>query len=489
MQKSNKDARKRPKSQPNLNLSSKTKKTLNDRKKKKKSLSLNTVRMKVNELGATDDLLLMKIFDDAKIESIIDEILEEFSVKKRDRIYTPQITLSLFVQQVLSMDAGCKEMVTLLNKQRKAEKLSEVSTNTTSYCQARLRVPLDLIRTLMQETTKLVTSNLPKNWLWKNHRVLLVDGLVIDAPDTPENQFKYPQPTSQKPGLGFPQIRNCALICMSTGVVMDVKYGGVLGKKTGEQSLFRQMFPSILPGDVVVGDSLYDSYRDMATLQQKGAFMVCGINGTRRSPFTGRCQMIEDTNKTLKRPDFDASRFTQDEWDALPETLDVRIIRYQVRGRKAEITVVTTLLDCKKYPAADIAGLYKQRWEGELDIRSIKSVMGMSKLSCHTPEMLERELLTYYLAYNLVRVAMCDAARIAKLKPRDLSFKHSKDSWLLLGQDLTNENDYAWLLWSIADSPLNKRPGRQEPRKIKRRNGKYELMKMPRNQEKAALSP
>ena len=144
---------------------------------------------------------------------------------------------------------------------------------------------------------------------------------------------------------------------MSTGVVMDVKYGGVLGKKTGEQSLFRQMIPSILPGDVVVGDSLYDSYRDMATLQQKGAFKLCGINGTRRSPFTGRCKMLEDTTKTLKRPDFDRSRFTQDEWDALPETLDVRIIRYQVRGRKDEITVVTTLLDRKKYPAADIAGL------------------------------------------------------------------------------------------------------------------------------------
>ena len=102
MQKSNKDARKRPKSQPNLNLSSKTKKTLNDRKKKKKSLSLNTVLLKVNELGAADDLLLMKIFDNAKIESILDEILGESSVKQRDRIYTPQITLSLFVQQVLS---------------------------------------------------------------------------------------------------------------------------------------------------------------------------------------------------------------------------------------------------------------------------------------------------------------------------------------------------------------------------------------------------
>lgn len=484
-----KNARKRPKIAPNLNASSKTKTSQKDRKKEKKKLSLDMVRKKVTELAGTDELLLLNIFSDAKIESLLNEIHGKNASKRRDRVYTPQVTLSLFVQQVLSKDAGCKEMVTLLNKQRKAQRRSAVSTNTTSYCHARLRIPLELIRILMQETSKQVMSKLPKNWRWKQHRVLLVDGLVIDAPDTPENQEKYPQPTSQKPGLGFPQIRNCAIICLSTGVVIDVQYGSVLGKKTGEQSLFRKMFPNILPGDVVVGDSLYDSYRDMAMLQDQGAFMVCGINGTRESPFSGPCRVIEETTKTLKRPDCDPSRFTRAEWEALPKTLDVRIIRYQVTGRNDEITIVTTLLDRKRYPAADVANLYKHRWEGELDIRSIKTVMGMESLSCHTPEMLERELLTYYLAYNVVRLAMCDAARTREMKPRDFSFKNAKDSWLHLGQDGIEVNDYAWLLWSIADSPLRKRPGRNEPRKIKRRLAKYERLKVPRAQEKAALSP
>lgn len=483
------NARKRPTKVPNLNRSSKTKTGRKDRKKDKKSLSLNAVRKKITELAATDDLLLMKVFDDARIQLILDEILIEDVIKRRDRIYTPQVTLSLFVQQVLTKDSGCKEMVTLLNKQRKTQQLSEVSTNTTSYCQARLRLPLELIRKLMRETAELATSKLPGDWRWHQHRVFLVDGLVISAPDTPENQEKYPQPTSQKPGLGFPQIRQCATICLATGVVIDLAYGAVLGKMTGEQTLFRKMFPTFLRGDIIVTDSIFENYRDKAMLSQQGVFTVCNINGTRESPFTGRCTMLEETTKVLKRPGFDSARFTQAEWDALPETLEVRIIRYQVTGRNDEMTIVTTLIDRDQYPASAVADLYKQRWECELDIRSIKSVMGMNCLSCHTPEMLERELMTYYLAYNLVRITICEAARISETKPRDLSFKNAKDSWLHLGQDGVAVNDYAWLLWSIADAPLRKRPGRREPRKVKRRCTKYGHLKMPRAQEKAGYSP
>ncbi len=133
-----------------------------------------------------------------------------------------------------------------------------------------------------------------------------------------ENQEKYPQPTSQKPGLGFPQIRQCAIIYLATGVVLDVAYGAVLGKKTGEQTFFRQMFPKFLRGDIVITDSNFENYRDMAMLGQQGVYMVCNINGTRESPFTGRCTMLEETTKILQRPAFDPSRFTQAEWDAFP---------------------------------------------------------------------------------------------------------------------------------------------------------------------------
>lgn len=471
-----------------LNLSSKTKTSRKDRKKDKKKLTLNDVQMKVKAMVDSDQLLMSRIYDDAAIELICEEVSPDDSLR-RNRIFSTPVTLSLFVQQVLMKNRGCKEVVSLLNKQRKAEHLPEVSTNTTSYCQARMRIPLALIERLMHKTADLAFNALPVGWLWKGHRVLLVDGLVVHGPDTPDNQEKYPQPNSQQPGMGFSQIRICAAICLTTGVVTDVQYGPVEGKKTGEATLFRQMFSQFIKGDIVVADSNFECFRDMAMLSAQGVYTVCNINGTRTSPFSGPCKVTEEKIVTLKRPDCDASRFTREEWERLPETLDVRIIRYKVKGRQSELTIVTTLLDTRTYPADAVAELYKHRWACELDINSIKSVMGMTWLSCHTPEMLERELMVYILAYNLVRITMCDAARIACVKPRDLSFKNAKDSWLHLGQDGRELDDYAWLLWSIADSPLRKRPGRKEPRKIKRRSNKYEKMKMPRAQEKAALFP
>jgi hypothetical protein len=268
-----------------------------------------------------------------------------------------------------------------------------------------------------------------------------------------------------------------------------VAYSGVLGKMTGEQTLFRSMFATLLSGDIVVADAIFESYRDMATLKELGVSVVCDMNGSRESPFTGRCEAIEDVDQVLSRPSFNPARFTREEWEALPLTLETRMIRYRVNGRKDEITIVTTLTNRELYPAADVAGLYKHRWECEPDIRSIKTVMGMANLSCHTPEMLERELMTYYLAYNLVRVAIVDAAKVSDVKPRDLSFKNAKDSWLHLGLDGVEVNDYAWLLWSIADSPLRKRPGRKEPRKIKRRTNKYPALNNARAKEKEAYSP
>jgi hypothetical protein len=319
--------------------------------------------------------------------------------------------------------------------------------------------------------------------------VLLVDGLVVNAPDTPENQKVYPHSQSQEPGLGFPQIRMCMAICLSTGVVTDMQYGAVVGKKTGEGTLFRKMFSNFRRGDVIVADSLFECFRDHATLKARGVYMICNKNGTRESPFKGPCTVIEETWVELPRPSFDKNRFTRKEWEALPATLNVRMIRCKVGGRKGDLTLVTTLLDSQAYPATDIVKLYKQRWECELDNRSIKSVMGMESLSCHTPEMLARELMVYILAYNIVRLTMCDAAKVGSHHPRDLSFKGSKDAWLLFGQDKREPRNYAWLLWTIADVPLRKRPGRREPRKIKRRNSKYEKMKVPRAQEKQGLSP
>lgn len=484
----NPEAKKRSRpSRAKLNKSSRTKTSREKRKKDKETSSVKQFEYKIQKMIKADELLLPKLFDDAEIEAILGE--SKSDKQRRKRVYTVPTTLSLFVQQVLMKDRGCKEVTLLFNRKRKEQQLRQVSGNTTSYCDARARIPLTLIETLIIRTARMASGQLAVNQLWHGHRVFLVDGLVVNAPDTPENQKVYPQSQSQEPGLGFAQIRLCVAICLATGVVNDVQYGPVVGKLTGEGTLFRKMFSNFRRGDVIVTDSLFECFRDHATLKAKGVYMICDKNGTRESPFKGRCKVIEETWEELPRPKFDRNRFTREEWEALPETLKVRMIRCNVGGRKGDLTVVTTMLDSQAYPAAEIMKLYKLRWECELDIRSVKSVMGMGWLSCHTPEMLARELMVYILAYNIVRLTMCDAAKIGGHHPRDLSFKGAKDAWLLFGQDEREPQNYAWLLWTIADVPLRKRPGRREPRKIKRRDSKYERMKLPRNQEKAALFP
>jgi hypothetical protein len=320
--------------------------------------------MKIEKMIKADELLLPKLFDDAAIEAILSKS-DSDQPARRQRIYTVPTTLSLFVQQVLVKERGCKEVVLMLNRKRQEQQLRQVSTNTTSYCDARARIPLSLIKTLFDHTARMASEKLTGDQLWCGRRVLLVDGLVVNAPDTPENQNVYPQPHSQKPGMGFSQIRMCAAICLATGVITDFQYGPVEGKKTGEATLFRQMFHNFRRGDLIVADSNFESYRDLATLAAKGVDMICDKNGTRESPFKGRCTVIEETLKVLPRPESNKGRFTEEEWEALPATLTVRIIRCKVGGRKAELILVTTLLDSEAYPAAEIIKLYKLRWECE----------------------------------------------------------------------------------------------------------------------------
>lgn len=379
-------------------------------------------------------------------------------------------------------------MVHRLNAQRKKEHLCPISTDSSSYCEARARLPVKLIKILMKKTSQNTFDFDGRQGEWWDRRVVLVDGMVVSAPDTPENQEVYPQSSSQEVGLGFPQVRLLASICLKTGLVLDVQYGPILGKKTGEISLFRQMLSTFNRGDIIVGDAIFDCYRELSQLKKGGIDTVCEINGTRANPFNDTCVSVEEKVVILSRPNFNPSRFTADEWEALPESIKVRLIRYQVDGRKENITIVTTLLNAEKYPAAEVAKLYGFRWNCELDIRSIKSVMGMVELRCCTPPMLEREIMVYFLAYNLIRISMLDAAVVAKVSPRKLSFKSAMKAWLSMGSDSQKSGDFAHLIWSIATCRVGNRPGRKEPRKIKRRRSKYPRMTQPRALEKLALS-
>lgn len=446
------------------------------RRQFKKRMSSEQVKKRIRALKKKGELQLSDLFSDDDIHYFCEQLNHKF----RCRIFTPAITLGLFVRQVLSRNESCSTIAIHLNRLRKNQGLTPVSSDASAYCKARSRLPIELIDLLIDKTSELVRDKIPGEWKWKGRDVFLVDGLVVAAPDTEENQAAYPQPSSQQEGLGFPQVRIVTTTSLATGCVLNYNTGTVEGKKTGEVSLFREKHGTFRENDIVIADSNFESFIDAVMLKARGVDLVCCMNGSRESPFEGPCETIEDETRRIHKPKYHADRFTREQWESLPAFLDVRIIRYRVNGRRSEITIVTTLLDRKSYPAEDVAELYGFRWDVELDIRSIKTVMGMRYLRCNLPENLDREIAVNVLAHNLVCWLKQDTAKVFRVHPRQISFSAARDTWIAFADELQTTNDLAWAISSAGCRFVRNRPGRDEPRKVKRRNAKYERLDKPR---------
>ena len=436
------------------------------------------VRQRVQQLTAREQVRLNRVFNDDDVHRLCDELGIEF----RDRCFTPATTLGLFVAQVLSRGDACSTVVARLNRERKRDGLPPMCEDASAYCKARSKLTVKLIDTLSKRVMQIARDKTPAPWKWKGRNVYLVDGLVLRAPDTDANQAVYPQPSSQEPGLGFPQVRVIFTVSLATGCILHYNTGPVEGKRTGELTLFRGKYDDFEPGDILLGDANFESFRDAVLLEQRGVNIVYCINASRKKPFEHPVnETIDDVIMEMKKPRFDGNRFTKEQWESLPETIRYRAIRYRVSGRQDEITIVTTLLDRDKFPAREIADLYGLRWDVEVDIRSYKSSMGMCDLRCQTPENLDREIAVAVLGYNLVRLLMNDTAAVLELHPREISFSHARDVWLTFHDEHETTADLTWMILSTSSHLVRDRPGREEPRAIKRRQTtKYPVLQVPR---------
>lgn len=447
------------------------------RAKIRKDLEPDVIEQRIERLLADDQMRLSSIFCDDDIHQLCDELEINF----RERDFTPAITLGLFVAQTLSRGDACSTVTTRFNRERKLQGLAPVSEDGSSYCKARSKLPVKLINILSSRVAQMQINKTLNQWKWNSRNVYLVDGLTLRAADTQANQEVYPQPLSQKDGLGYPQVRVLVTTSLATGCIVNHATAPLSGKGTGERSLFRNDHSIFEAGDIVVGDSNFETFVDSVLLARQGINIVCCINGARNSPFKGVGETIEEKLVTVTKPKFDSDRFTRDEWESLPTSLEYRMIRYRIQGRKQENTIVTTLTDSEQYSAEEIADLYGLRWDVEIDICSVKSTMGMCDLRSQKPENIDREIAVGVLAHNLVRALMSDAAAVALVHPREISFSRSRDAWIAFGNELETANDLMWIILSATSRFVRDRPGRQEPRAIKRSNlTKYPKLKMPR---------
>jgi hypothetical protein len=233
------------------------------------------------------------------------DVVEVHLPEHRERLYTPAMTLSLFMTQVLSSDRSCQNTVNAYVVSRAFNGLEPCSTGTGAYCKARQNLPLAMVSTVAKQTGQVIVERTPDAWHWRGRRVKLVDGTTVTMPDTPENQAIYPQQNGQKPGLGFPIARMVGLICLGSGAVLDAVMGPYKGKATGEHALFRQLLAALEPGDVVLADRYYCSYWLIALLLAMGVDVVFGQNGARKTDFRkgkrlgARDHIVEWTNHGL----------------------------------------------------------------------------------------------------------------------------------------------------------------------------------------------
>jgi hypothetical protein len=315
-------------------------------------------------------------------------------------------------------------------------------------------------------------------------------------PDTRANQRQYPQPSVQKPGLGFPIARAVVVFCLATGAAIDAALGCYRGKRTGEAAMLRELADAFDAGDVVLGDRTFSGFYEFAFWQSRGVDAVVRLHHARKTDFrTGRRLGREDHVVTWSRPDrpewVDEALFA-----ALPRRVEVREVATRVaeRGFRARrVVVATTLRDAESYPASALAELYRMRWHAELDLGSLKATLGLDVLRCQSPEMVRAEFWTHLLAYNLIRGVMAQAAGEAGCPPRQLSFAGAVQAvcafgpWLLVVGSGRLPELLSGLVLMIGCQRVGDRPGRVEPRARKRRPKHGAWLTTPRERARAKL--
>ena len=421
---------------------------------------------------------------DALPASAIEAALEAEGISYRCCLFDPIVTTWAFLSQVLDADRCCRKAISrvfayLSGTDPPPEDTIEHldgKSDTGAYCKARKRLSIKVLNRLYRRVATHLEEQVDIDRLWCGRRVFLGDGTTVLMPDTAENQAVYPQQSTQREGCGFPLLKLVAIFSLTTGALVEAITDVW---SAYEPALFRKISACLKPGDVFVGDRIYCTYADIALLLNRGIDSVFRLHAARKVDLRkGQRLGKHDRILTWEKPRQQPKTLEKDQYDLLPNTLAVRVLRFTIsqKGfRSKQITVVTTLLDTILYPKAEIARLYGLRWEAEINLRHLKSTMEMDMLRTKSPEMVQKELAMYFLAYNLIRSLMKEAALAYGKDPLRLSFKgtlqHLNTFLPLLATATTHKRrrHYQTLLLLIAREQLPDRPGRVEPRAVKRR--------------------
>ncbi len=398
---------------------------------------------------------------------------EQAGEMSRRRLFSKENTFWAFFSQVLDADGGCKEVIRKLQAYASIKGVKIPSSSTASYCTARKKLDEKMLSDILEHTAE----------------------KLEEMPDTVTNQKSWPQSSLLKSGCSFPIAHICACFSLQTGALLSYEVGN---KKSSELTMLRKQWQIFKAGDIFLADKGFCNYFDLAELKKKKVDSVVTL--ARRAPVNARsCKKKLGSNDLLiswERPKYTKkSAYSREQWEALPRELTLRQIRVEIEYpgfRKKSFHIVTTLLDSTQYPAKELAALYLKRWDVELFFRDLKTTMNMDVLRCQSPGMIRKEIMMYFIAYNCIRRLMYEAAEEASIEVRLISFKgslqalrnwepHMNQAALSRAEQFRLISD---LYDAIIDVPIQQRPGRSEPRCVKRRPKNHQRMTAPRHEMK-----
>lgn len=432
-------------------------------------------------------------FEQALPEGVIQKVLEEQGVSYRQTLYTPIVTVWAWMSQVLDSDKSLSNAVSRVIAWLAAAGAVVPSGDTGAYSKARKRLPLSVLQPLLTRTAQTLQAQVKPEQGWCGRQVKAYDGTTVTMSDTVANQKRYPQHSNQKVGCGFPLAKLVVWFCVTTGAVVDVAMAAF---STSEWELARQLYANLQPDDVVVADSAYGTYVDLALVRSATADAVFRKHHARQCDFRrGKKLGIGDHIVRWQRPQRCPQSMNPADFEALPESIEVREVHLliQQRGfRSKEIILVTTLVDSKRYAKAKLTELYQLRWQAtEVNFKHLKTTLTMEMIGAKTPEMVQKDIWVHLLAYNLLRTLMWQSAQQAGVLPLRISLQGTRQQFNQFRANLVQATPrdrhriYTTLLKVISNQLVPLRPNRAEPRVTKRRPKSFPRMQQPRSVLKA----
>jgi len=427
-------------------------------------------------------------------ELIPPDLLESLSKTQRRRMFSNPVIFWSWLSQILEQNDSCSAAVSRVQAWCLENGLPVPSSETTAYCKARVRLSQEFITAVHQHVIGKMERCVRCEDLYRGLTVKSVDGSSVQLMDTGANQLRYPQPSGQKEGCGFPVMKFVGVLNHAHGC-WETHLTSPLSEK--DFVTMRRLISHFGPDTLLLADRGFCSYEIIARLLANGCHSLMRLHQMREKGFTLRKGKRLSENERLVTWIKPASKpktteLNDAEWEQLPATLAMRLIVFWYEDRDGamkKMVLATTLLDNKTYDWIELGELYAIRWDIELRLRDVKTTLGMEALNVKTPAMARKSLAIALLGFNIVKATCRRSVRNHPEKWKLISFKGALDAIksvqsLFTAAVLKSKKRFAQLtdqmLALVSTKRIEVRPGRWEPRMKKKRPKPYPFLDRPR---------